>query len=81
MKFVTLHKPLGTPVLLNLDNVDYFELDSQNSVVANTKSGDRVTLIETLDEIEHVCVVGGGFVANALSKPPALKPPPSKVHP
>jgi hypothetical protein len=82
MKFVRLHKPLGTPVLLNLDNVDYFELDSQDiSAVANMKNGDRVTLMEKLDEIEHVCVMAGGFVANPnLSKPPALKPPPSRLR-
>lgn len=82
MKFVRLHKPLDTPVLLNLDNVDYFELGSDGvEVVANFTNGDRVTLKEKLDEITHVCVVAGGFVANAnLSKPPALKPPPSRLR-
>jgi hypothetical protein len=78
VKFVRLHKPLGTPTLLNLDNVDYFELDSQDSVVANLTNGDRGTLREKLAEVEHICVVSG--CASQVTTPPALKPPPSKVH-
>ncbi len=58
MKFVQLHKPLGTSVLLNLDNVDHFELDSQDvGAVANMTNGDRIALAEKLDEIEAICGV------------------------
>jgi hypothetical protein len=57
MKFVQLHKPLGTPVLLNLDNVDYFDLDGSKNVTAYMTGGDRVTLQEKLDEIERTCGV------------------------
>ncbi len=79
MKFVRLHKPLGTPVLLNLDNVDYFELGSQDiSAVANMTNGDRVALKESLYEVESICVRQG--CASRSTASPALKPPPSKVQ-
>ena len=55
MWFVRLHKPHarhdGSPsVLLNLEAVEYFDRDNEGAV-ANLKSGNRLFLRETLEEV------------------------------